>query len=386
MKKTLHNVIVGIAAQLLALSWTVLPATGAELGEHLVLRGFYTLDATHSDSDGAVVPTAGDPFLLDEGDTSTRGSLVGLQADYALSSRLELTLQALSAAQKEGEYDPSLEWAYLSYDLGGDLRLRGGRMKVSLLQGTELRHVGFSRLWVRPLVPTGGAGGFEQYTGLEFIQGITTDSYTFTVQGGVGQAEHDKDFVDNRYIAHVSTRIEREDSWLNLSLLRAKYDVDTIDGRDLKDGAELSMAAMESEIHANDWVINVGLAYGEAEINPDEQMAYLSLGHRFGRATPYVLGMQRRMIFDASEFPSAAPTPPGPPPPGPPPPLAPPSPRDGTDVFDTLAVGIRYDVTATMAIKGQWDRWSVDERSRSANVGPIKRDGNLFTLTIEGVF
>lgn len=355
-------------------------SSAASVSDQLTLRGFFTLDATYSDSAGASTPTRDGPLVRDSGEVSTDSSVIGVQALYAVTDSLDLTLQAVSTRQTDDSYSPDLEWAYLSYHFDNDFRLRGGRMKLSLLQGIELRYVGFSRLWARPLVPTSGAGGFDDYNGIEFIKGIDRGDYTLQFQGAYGEAEHHFDAVDNRDIKLGSFKIDKDGSWLNLALLDARYDVSTRTGIALKDNAQLLMGSLETELHFGDTVINGGYAYGDAEINPDEQLAYLSIGYRIDNFTPYVLLSQRKMMFDASETRQLLPPPP---PPGalpPPPPLL-----DGTNATDINALGLRYDLTPTYDIKVQWDHWSNNNDSNPVS-GEVKSDGNLFTIQLEGVF
>ena len=121
------------------------------------------------------------------------------------------------------------------------------KMKLSLLQGTELRYVGFSRLWVRPLVPTSGAGGFDDYVGAELIKGSSFNDYNLRLQAAYGKAEHHQDFIDNRDIKLISSRFEKDESWINFALFHARYDVDTRGGVSIMDDAELLMGSVESD-------------------------------------------------------------------------------------------------------------------------------------------
>lgn len=352
----------------------------ATVSDKLTLNGFFTLDATYSDSDGASTPTRDGPMARDGGETSPDSSVIGVQALYAITDNLDLTIQAVSTRQTDDSYSPDLEWAYLSYQFDNDLRLRGGKMKLSILQGIELRYVGFARLWARPLVPTSGAGGFDDYNGIEFIKGSNIGGYNLQFQGAYGKAEHHLDFVDNRDIKLGSFKVDKDGSWVNLAVLNARYDVSTKSGNALEDNAELLMGSIETELHLGDTVINGGYAYGDAEINPDEQLAYLSIGYRISNFTPYVLLSRRKMMYDASEIQEHLPPPP---PPGtlpPPPPLF-----DGTNTTDTTALGLRYDLAPTYAIKVQWDHWSNNNDS-NPDAGEVTSDGNLFTIQLEGVF
>jgi hypothetical protein len=369
--KPLHALLI-VAAVLLYPSIV----SAIDLGDRITLNGFYNLDLSYSDSPGAVILTRDALILLDEGDNTADASLVGAQLDITLTDELSFTLQAIATGHSEREYKPSVEWAYLSYDSGHDLHLRAGQLIVPLLQGTELRHVGFSRLWTSPLVPNSGAAGFDTYDALEAIKTLSVGNYSLTVQAGVGRADHHQDFVDNNHLLLLSGKLEHDDSWVNLALMQADYDVDTETGVDIRDGATALLASMETELLFGNTVLNAGYVVGDAEANPDDQLAYLSLGYRLPRTTPYLLLMQREMEFDAAEQrPASAPTLP--------PPTAPPL-RDGSHKTRITALGMRHDLGDSWALKLQWDYWQMDDDSQAS--GAIDLDGNLFTIAIEGVF
>lgn len=362
-------------------------AHAIEITDDFSIRGFYTLGAVYSDSDSATIANnfvhAKDEVeTIDQGETSTKLSLLGLQADYALSTSLDLTLQVVSSPQTDPAYQPQLSWAYFKYDLGSDTYLRGGRIMLSMLQGIELRHVGFSRLWARPLVPVSGAGGFDIYNGAELLKGVGIGDYNLRFQAAYGQADHHRDFIENRHVGLLSARVERQDSWVSLAALQARYDVDTPPGDHIMDNAELLMGALETELHLGNSITHAGYAYGKAEINPDEELAYLSLGYQLERFTPYLLWTQRRIIFDASELEGNLPPPP---PPTDPPPLPPPPIPDGEQKTLSMALGMRYDLGATYAIKAQVEQWQRED-SRFRDRGVLEDDGVLFTLLFEGVF
>lgn len=337
------------------------------------VRGFYTLDATASDSNGAELPFyQNDP--IETGEYRFDASHLGLQLDYFPLSSLSITLQGIASAQSNNSVNSSLEWAYASYELGKDLYLRGGKMKISFLQGTELRYVGFSRLWARPLIPNSGAGGFDDYVGGEMLKSLNAFGYNLRFQAAAGIAEHQRDFVKNRYIGLFSTRIEKSESWLTLSLLQAGYDLNTPFGDELLKAANLYMASLESEVNLGRTVVNLGLAQSDSVVNPDEFLAYLSLGYRMKRFTPFVFVSEKRISYDASEFPDDMPAPPG----------SPPRPN-GTDKSDTLALGCRYDLGSTYALKFQFEHWIKETNSRAPDPASDTA-GNLYTLTFEGAF
>ncbi|MDD3518897.1 MAG: hypothetical protein PHQ14_11155 [Chromatiales bacterium] len=367
---------------LLAMLVWALPtgSRAVEISDRLSLHGFYTLDASLADgADVHFQTNTSEPVVLEDGELNFDNSVVGVQVDFTLTDSLRLTAQAVSSRQTDPNHSPTLEWAYLTYDLGRDLYLRGGRFKIPLLQGTELRSVGYSRLWARPVVPTSGAGGFNDYDGLEVIKRWRLGDYSLRFQGAYGIADHHRDVIDSDDVKLISTRIERDQSWVNLALLHTRYDVSRADGTSLiGEDVEALMGSVEGELTFGDVVVNLGYSFNDAEIIPDENMAYLSLGYRMNRLTPYLLYQNRSMTFEALE---RQPLPPGAPPP--PPRLTPE--RDGKLNTRGLAVGLRYDLGASYAIKAQIERQSNHDESY---VGQpvIDESATIYTLVFEGVF
>ncbi len=359
------------------------PACGyaVEISDRLTLSGFYNLDVSLSHGSDTILPTlSSNPITLKDGEATLDYSLIGLQADFSLTDTLRFAAQAVSSKQTDAGYAPTLEWAYANWDLGDDLFLRGGKLKTPLMQGIELRYVGFSRLWVRPLVPASGAAGFDDYLGVELVKQGRLGHYNLNFQGAYGVPDHHQDFVDGRDIKLLSSRIERDESWLNLSLMHARYDVSTKDlTRLLQKDAEIVMGSIEAEVLYEKAVVNFGYARSEAEINPDEQMAYLSLGYRLDRLTPYLLYQYRHMEYTA---PPGPPSPPGPPPPPPPPGSGP---KDGELTTKSISLGLRYDLDASHAIKAQIERQSVNDASYLARPA-VKDLATIFSISFEGVF
>lgn len=366
----------GLVLLLAALSLGPSSGHAVEISDRLSLAGFYSLDASVSYGGDTALPGSPPGTVLEDGEPSVDYSLIGLQADLSLSDDLRVTAQVVSGRLTGEDYRPSLEWAYATYDFGGDLAVRAGKFKTPLLQGMELRHVAFSRLWVRPLVPAGGAGGFDEYQGVEIIKQGPVGDYNVKVQGAYGVADHRQVAVDDHDIKLVSGRLEREGSWLNLALMQARYDVYTNDlSRLVRRDADMLMGSIEAELWRGNAVLNLGYARSEAEINPDENLAYVSLGYRFDRVTPYLLYQYRRMAFTA----------PNPPPPRPGAARPPSPPRDGDLSSRALSLGLRYDIDASHAVKAQVERQSASDASYPGR--PVdKSTTTVFSITFEGTF
>lgn len=354
----------------------------ADEAPNLSLRGFYTLNVSMARGhDAYYPPDANDRTLikLENGKPNFDFSVVGVQADLTLSNRLRFTTQVVSGQQTGRENRPVVDWAYLTQDFGDDLYLRGGRLKTPFLQGTELRYVGFSRLWVRPLVPNSGAGGMDVYNGVEFIKSARLGPYNTRLQGGYGVPEHERPEVDGKDIKHFSVHFERDESWVKFAVFQAHTDIRTSnDGRLVGKNTGVTMYSVESELWLDKFVVNAGYAKGQAEMAPDETLHYLSLGYRREAFTPYVLYQFREMSFPAP------PRPPGPPPGAPQPPL-PPSGREGAHQTTTYALGMRYDLGAAQALKFQVER-QYDRDNTSRALGMQQTAATIFSVVFEGLF
>lgn len=346
---------------------------------NLTLRGFYTLNLSMARGhDVYYPPDANDRslFRLQDGKANFDFSVIGAQADLTLTERLRFTAQLVSGAQTGHENRPVLDWAYLSQDLGDDLYLRGGRLKTPFLQGTELRYVGLSRLWVRPLVPNSGAGGMDVYNGVEFIKSARLGAVNTRLQGGFGVPEHELPEVDGKDIKHLSVNFEHNESWIKFAVFKAHADIrNRNDGRQIGKNSDLTMYSVESELWFDKFVVNAGYAKGQAEIAPDETLHYFSLGYRREALTPYFLYQFREMHYPAPS------RPPGPPPPGAPPPTV----RAGPHQTDSYALGVRYDLGATQALKFQVER-QYDKDSTSRTLGTQQTAATVFSVVFEGLF
>lgn len=374
-----------------ALSLVIPAGHAADDAPSLTLRGFYTLNlSTARGNDVYYPPDANDRnlFKLEKGKANFDFSVIGAQADLSLTDRLRFTAQVVSGAQTGHESRPVVDWAYLSGDLGNDLYLRGGRLKTPFLQGTELRYVGFSRLWVRPLVPNSGAGGMDVYNGLEFVKSTRLEPYNLRLQGGLGIPEHERPKVDGKDITHLSILFERNESWIKFAAFQAHTDIHAQNnGRLQHKKTALTMYSVESELWFDKFVVNAGYARGQGKVVPDETLRYFSLGYRHEALTPYFLYQFREMRFAA---PSQSPPPPPRPPglPGPPAPPAGPAlqpAREGPHQTNTYALGIRYDLGASHALKFQAERQYDKDRSFPGQ-STSQTAATVFSIVFEGLF
>jgi hypothetical protein len=360
-------------------------ATHAEsLSDDLTVNGFFTFDATYTDKTQPLISSSGDFRQYNKQNVGFKNSLVGAQVNYQVSRNLNFYVQGIATYDGADKFDTRLDWAYLSYDLGDDAYLRGGQFQIPFLQGTELRSVGMSRIWARPLIPGSGAGGFKSYQGLEYLKHFATNNSYWDIQLGLGKAEHHQQEVDNKNIQLVSLRYTYDSFWLRAALIKADYAVYTIRKALITDSANVVMGSVEVEWTINQFIFNGGYSTSRADITPDDTMHYLSLAYQLGDFTPYIFTSLRNQYFETFVPPTSTPevsVPWNSPPPTNRPPFIP----DGDADSRSYAIGLRWSVSEHLAVKTQFENVQVRDEARNP-MAVITSNSNAFTLTFEGTF
>lgn len=376
------TLMAGVIAALLPV-----PASAVQLTDQLSLTGFFSLDATYADSASANLPRPiGQTSDLEKHKVSFDSSVFGLRADLGLTTNLSASLQLVSTGQTDNSYKPDTEWLYLQYDFANDISVRGGQLELPFLQGTELRYVGHSRLWARPVVPNNGMGGFDTFRGAEVYYSTYAGDYDLQWHLSYGKPEHDQGAVSESTIALASLALEQGNAKARLAFLQSDYDAWT--GEEYAYSGNLKMASLEGEYAYQHWITHAGLITDADHQFMDEYLGYFSLGYRINQFTPYVFYSRNVMNFESlaffgqdddlyDEF----------------------SPEDysleelayiednysGERTVKTLALGVRYELTPQLSLKFQWEQQKQRDKS-FIGLPDQKNRSNLYTLVFEGVF
>ncbi len=166
-------------AATIALAIAAAGAQAARLEDIFTVRGFGTLGVAHSDEGQADFTSA---FLTQSQGAGASNdfsfdadSKFGAQLDIKITQRLSGVIQLISESNDNNSwngdinkaYQPSLEWANLSYRVTDKLTLRGGRIVLPLLMGAEYRKVGFANHWLRAPVEVYGIVPFSASDGAD---------------------------------------------------------------------------------------------------------------------------------------------------------------------------------------------------------------------------
>ena len=362
----------------------------SEWDDKLHFNGFFTLDVTVTSEDLALVSNSNQVIAYKENSPSLKNSLIGGQLSYSLTDNLVVVAQGKlydkTNIQNLSSNDSiaQLDWAYISYDFGADFKVRAGRFQIPFMQGTELRSVGFSRLWARPLIPSSGAGGYKEFTGVELLKHVSTGAGNWNFQFAAGKTEHNLDTIDSKHIEVLSVRYQQGGFWLRSAVLSTEYQIFTADQQVITDDAHAVMFSIESEYALGNYLLNAGYSKSNADIAPDNTNSYFSFAYQFDDITPFIYHSRFKQSFESFDVPQNNRMPPPidsstvvrPPP-------QPPQLRIGDIDVNSWAVGARYNINDRYALKLQVENINV---KNSVNFTLENGEGNALSIVLEGIF
>lgn len=367
---------------LISFTATFNQVTAKELSDNLFVNGFFTADLTVTDEELNLISNVDQLISYEENKPSFKNSLIGAQVEYQLANNWNAVIQGKLYADENSDITGDIDWAYLSYDFGNDLSARVGKFQVPFLQGIELRNISYARLWARPLIPSSGAGGYNEFSGLELLKHFSMGDGNWDLQLSLGKPEHGLNDIEADNIKSMSVRYQHGDIWIRSSILHTEYSAYTKSGIQLTDSGTALMASIEAEFSLSAFLFNMGYSTSDADITPNDTSYYLSVAYPVDDFTPFVYVSHVSQHFDAFQIPSLSSSPPkqnalegG----------KPPSPPDGDDDTYSYAAGLRYYISEHYAVKMQAEHINSKLNSGKPN-NTQPEHGNALTIVLEGVF
>ncbi|WP_298452185.1 hypothetical protein [uncultured Marinobacter sp.] len=295
-------------------------------------------------------------------------SLFALQGTFDVSDNTQAVFQLVGRGAED--WDPVVEWAYLSYRPMNNLQLRAGKMRLPLFMYSDSLEVGYSQLWARPPQSVYGPIAIKSYVGADATYTMNLDNSAVTSQLFTG-------FTDETGTAGPSEL--RNVFGTTLSWTDYVWTARAIAGT-----AEVYIPSL-AIADARALFLGLGFGYDDgtwqiisevtrAEIDgifADTDSAYLSVGRRFGSVTPYaVVGWVESMDNDDRTGALSA----------------------ALDTRrDEYSIGARWDITPGVAIKGDVTHVTGFENAAggldASYVIPAgKNSTNVYTLKIDSAF
>jgi len=145
------------------------------------------------------------------------GSLIALQASSDLGNGLGVTAQIISRGNED--WDPTFEWAYISYDATDNLRFLVGRQRVPFYMYSDFLDVSYAYPWITP--PEGVYSVvFDTFDGVGAIYNTSLGEFDTTIHAMYGSNDDDFNLLGNDVspdfndLVGIAITVNRE--WLTL--------------------------------------------------------------------------------------------------------------------------------------------------------------------------
>lgn len=382
----------------------------------LSLNGFGTLGVVHSSEDRAdYVANLFRP--RGAGHTSDWSaevdSRLGLQLTASLTPRFTSVVQVIAEQQYDGQFRPAIEWAYASFDATPSLNLRAGRVMLPIFMNSEYRKVGYATPWIRPPLEVYRSIPVSSIDGVDISYRYHLADATNTLRATYGQSDATFPYLDEAWSRTTADARSREGMTLSNTLERGNVSLfaaygrfrltieefnplfdgyrqfgppgDAIAERYNVDDKPVEVISLGARYDTGNWfVMGEWTQIESRSFLADSRGWYLSGGYRHGAFTPYVTVARQRIHSENST-------------PG----LSQPH-SEGLDAMlntllgwqpqqDSVALGVRWDVSRNMAITAQYDY--MDHAAGSpgylVNSQPDYEPGGsvrLFSLSLDFVF
>ncbi len=278
-------------------------------------NGFTTAGYSQLDKDGVVFKTTNDMDGIDSDGSFEYDSIIGLQGTVTFSDQWAFTAQGVVKRESDGDFGPSIDWAYLKWQPLSNLAVRAGLTRPPTFMFSDSVYVGYSNIWVRPPLEVYGISPVYQLTGVDAVWRTNVGPVRLTVQPYYGSSTLE---LPNTTTGNDNYELDVKD-WYGLALtadygsftarigfgdkqyddehpglVTLKNSLTTLGYADLAN--ELGMDGNKSPI------LNLGLQYdngtqfGVVEYAhrgtdsiavPELAGTYLTVGNRFGSFTPY---------------------------------------------------------------------------------------------------
>lgn len=189
----------------------------SQAADDFKISGFATVSAVKTNQEDIefiqnnTLPSGADNDWAFDNDT-----VLGVQAQYKISDKLSAVVQLLSRRNYKNNYQPSLDWAYLSYKYTPNLRLRAGRFVSPVFLGSDSRNVNYSNVWVRPVIDMYSQATINNVDGIDAIYSNFAGDISYQIQAYVGKFDKlyfpGKSYIKYHHMAGLVGTIEY-DSW-----------------------------------------------------------------------------------------------------------------------------------------------------------------------------
>lgn len=364
------------------------------------VSGFGTAGFTVTDTDDAEYIRGGQIVGAERRGNAGVDSLAGLQPTVHLSDRISGTAQLLLRRRYDPDFTLDVPMAFIKAELTKALAVRVGRLPLPVFMVSDFRQVGYANTWLRPPLEVYGQVALDSVDGADMLYSGSSGGLSYTAQGFYGATSYVsggntikvKRFIGLNASATFGPLTLRAGRVMNEVTLDAPGATQLIAGVRAAGFAALAdqldvtnKAASFTGYGASlDWRNVIAQAeYTRVFVNgfPAETSGrYGLVGYRIAKFTPYAIHSRRSQLSERSNnvIPRV----------GPLIPLA-----LGVNAIisapeqKSTALGLRWDVADSVALKAQYDYVEPVGPGLFANVqSDFKGPVNVFGLAVDVVF
>lgn len=158
-------------------------------GPTVTVSGFGTAAVTVSDTDDAQYAR---PQQLKGATTSPRSSvdsIFGIQATAKFNDRLSFTAQGLARENARGQFGAEMAWAFAKFKATDNLSFRVGRIGAPVYMISDFRNVGYANTMIRPPAEVYRQVSFDSVDGADMLYQQSFGDTTVTGQVAVGNVD-----------------------------------------------------------------------------------------------------------------------------------------------------------------------------------------------------
>ena len=236
-------------------------------------------------------------------------SVLGLQAGLKFGERSAAVVQLVTRETQRGDYDPRAALAFVSHALTPELTVRAGRLRSPFFMLSDTADINYNQTWVRPPVEVYGLNPFSDLDGIDLLHRSRIGEAFVELHPYAGRSRVPVIGGGSARLSNlVGMRVTVEVGHLNLSAGYAKADLavrrTTVASLDLSpalasrlsgSGADASFSSLGLQWDDGRWLFSTELARTTTSAFSNSSTgAYLSVGRRVGKLTPYLsLARQR---------------------------------------------------------------------------------------------
>jgi hypothetical protein len=256
-------------------------------------NGFFSTGFARASND------AGYAGITDESEVADL-SLFALQGTFDVTQKSQIVMQLVGRG--EDDWEPQVEWAYLSHRPTNNLQIRAGKMRIPFFMYSDSLEVGYAQPWARPPQSVYGPIAVTSYVGADASYNLNFDNSSLTATGFTGFTDEDGNSGDVQLrniagmnltwtdymwtVRGVAATAEADIDATRLGAQApANVSVDTV----IADGERGNFYGIGASYDDGAWQIIGEVTRVEVDGKfADTDSAYLSVGHRFGSWTPYI--------------------------------------------------------------------------------------------------